>query len=199
MREFMRRTVPTGIWVTAMLLTVVLAATACGKKKAPIARPSAPPPPAATDTTPRPAPPEAVRDATIVPPEPVVRDEAVSSASLDDLNRTSPLKPVFFELDSSDLSAEGQRILDANAAVLKQHGTWTVTIEGHCDERGSAEYNLALGERRALSARAYLISLGLPADRLRTVSYGKEFPFDPGHDESAYAKNRRAHFVITAK
>jgi peptidoglycan-associated lipoprotein len=195
----MRRRVPTGIWVTALLLTVALAATACGKKKAPIARPTAPPPPVASDTTARPsAPPEAVRDAAIVPPEPV-RDDAVSSASLDDLNRSSPLRPVFFDLDSSDLSTEGQRILDGNAAVLKQHATWTITIEGHCDERGSAEYNLALGERRALSARAYLISLGLPADRLRTVSYGKEFPFDPGHDESAYAKNRRAHFVITAK
>jgi peptidoglycan-associated lipoprotein len=194
----MRRMVPRGVWVTALLLTVVLAASAC-HKKAPIARPTPPPPPAASTVPERPpAPPEPVRDATIVPPEPV-RDEAVSSASLDDLNRNSPLRPVFFELDSSDLSTEGQRILDGNAAVLKQHATWTITIEGHCDERGSAEYNLALGERRALSARAYLVSLGLPADRLRTVSYGKEFPFDPGHEESAYAKNRRAHFVITAK
>ena len=196
----MRRMVPRGVWVTALVMTVALTAAACGRKKAPIARPTAPPPPTATEAVPTrpPAPPEPVRDATIVPPEPV-RDEAVSSASLDDLNRSSPLRPVFFELDSSDLSTEGQRILDGNAAVLKQHATWTITIEGHCDERGSAEYNLALGERRALSARAYLISLGLPADRLRTVSYGKEFPFDPGHDESAYAKNRRAHFVITAK
>jgi peptidoglycan-associated lipoprotein len=194
----MRRMVPRGVWVTALLLTVVLTASACHKKP-PIARPTAPPPPAASTVPERPpAPPEPVRDATIVPPEPV-RDEAVSSASLDDLNRNSPLRPVFFELDSSDLSTEGQRILDGNAAVLKQHATWTITIEGHCDERGSAEYNLALGERRALSARAYLVSLGLPADRLRTVSYGKEFPFDPGHDESAYTKNRRAHFVITAK
>jgi len=195
----MRRRVPHGIWVTALLLTGVLTVTACGKKKAPIARPTAPPPPTA-DTVPGrpPAPPEPVRDAAIVPQEPV-REESVSSTSLDDLNRSSPLRPVFFELDSSDLSTEGQRILDGNAAVLKQHGTWTITIEGHCDERGSAEYNLALGERRALSARAYLISLGLPAERLRTVSYGKEFPFDPGHDEGAYAKNRRAHFVITAK
>jgi peptidoglycan-associated lipoprotein len=195
----MRRRVPNGMWVTALFMTVVLTATACGKKKAPIARPTAPPPPTA-DTAPGrpPAPPEPVRDATIVPAEPV-REEAISSGSLDDLNRNSPLRPVFFELDSSDLSTAGQRVLDGNAAVLKQHAAWTITIEGHCDERGSAEYNLALGERRALSARAYLISLGLPADRLRTVSYGKEFPFDPGHDESAYAKNRRAHFVITAK
>jgi len=194
----MRRMVPRGVWVTALLLTVILTASACHKKP-PIARPTAPPPPPAASTVPErpPAPPEPLRDPTIVPP--AVRDEAVSSASLDDLNRNSPLRPVFFELDSSDLSTEGQRILDGNAAVLKQHATWTITIEGHCDERGSAEYNLALGERRALSARAYLVSLGLPADRLRTVSYGKEFPFDPGHDESAYAKNRRAHFVITAK
>ena len=195
----MRRTVRQGLWLTALLLSLVLTVTACGKKKAPIARPTAPPPPVSDSVpTPPPAPPEAVRDATIVPPEPL-RDEGVSSGSLDDLNRSSPLKPVFFDLDSSDISPEGQRILDSNAAVLKQHASWTITIEGHCDERGSAEYNLALGERRALSARAYLISLGLPADRLRTVSYGKEFPFDPGHDESAYAKNRRAHFVITAK
>jgi len=114
-------------------------------------------------------------------------------------NRNSPLKAVFYELDSSELSAEGQRTLDQNAALLKRYPTWTVTVEGHCDERGTAEYNLALGERRAITARAYLVSLGIPADRLRTVSYGKEFPFDPGHDEAAFAKNRRAHFVITAK
>ncbi len=74
-----------------------------------------------------------------------------------------------------------------------------MTIEGHCDERGTAEYNLALGERRAVNARAYLVSLGISADRLHIVSYGKEFPFDPGHDEVAWGKNRRAHFVITAK
>jgi peptidoglycan-associated lipoprotein len=74
-----------------------------------------------------------------------------------------------------------------------------VTVEGHCDERGTAEYNLALGERRALAARNYLVTLGVSAERLRTVSYGKEFPFDPGRTEEAYAKNRRAHFVLTAK
>jgi len=74
-----------------------------------------------------------------------------------------------------------------------------VTVEGHCDERGTAEYNLALGERRALAARAYLVSLGIAADRMRTVSYGKEFPFEPGNTEAAFSVNRRAHFVITAK
>jgi peptidoglycan-associated lipoprotein len=143
-------------------------------------------------------PPQPVAEPRVVPPEPVPA-ETIASASLDDLNRSSPLKPVFFDYDSSDLSAAAQAILNEDATLLKRNSSWTVTLEGHCDERGTAEYNLALGERRAVSARAYLISLGIPADRVRTVSYGKEFPFDPGHDEAAYAKNRRAHFVITAK
>jgi peptidoglycan-associated lipoprotein len=145
-----------------------------------------------------PAPPEPVAEPAIVPPEPVAEDR-ISSASLDDLNRNSPLQPVYFELDSSDVSAAGQATLNANAAVLKKYPAWNITIEGHCDERGTAEYNLALGERRSVAARAYLVSLGISADRLRTVSYGKEFPFDPGHDEAAFARNRRAHFVVTSK
>jgi peptidoglycan-associated lipoprotein len=184
------------IMTTVVSLTT---AVACGGKKPPVARPMPPPAtPASTAPSRPPAPPEPVNEPTIVPPEPV-RDDAISSASLDDLNRNSPLKAVFYELDSSELSAESQKTLDANAALLKRYPSWTVTVEGHCDERGTAEYNLALGERRAITARAYLVSLGIPADRLRIVSYGKEFPFDPGHDESAFAKNRRAHFVITAK
>ena len=189
----------------AMLVAVaaILTLAACGKKTAPVARPIPPPPPPPSSVTappaPRPpAPPEPAREPVAVPAEPV-RDDAISSASLDDLNKTSPLKPVYFELDSSDLSAANQKVLDEDAALLKRYPGWTVTVEGHCDERGTAEYNLALGERRAMAARAYLVSLGIAADRLRTVSYGKEFPFDPGHDEAAWAKNRRAHFVITAK
>jgi peptidoglycan-associated lipoprotein len=191
----------------ALLVLVVLgalavaAAAACGKKTPPIARPA--PPPTATPTTPAvsarpPAAPEPVPDPTVVPPEPV-REDSIASASLDDLNRNSPIKPVFFALDSSDITPEGKGILEANAAALKKYASWTITIEGHSDERGTAEYNLALGERRALAARAYLVSLGISGDRLRTVSYGKEFPFDPGHEEGAWSKNRRAHFVITAK
>jgi len=119
--------------------------------------------------------------------------------SLDDLNRDSPLQPLFFELDSSDVSSAGQQVLQANAEVLKKYPSWQVTLEGHCDERGTAEYNLALGDRRALSAKNYLMSLGIAADRLRTVSYGKEFPFDPGHQESAWSMNRRAHFMLVSK
>jgi peptidoglycan-associated lipoprotein len=183
-----------------LLVTTSVCVTACGGNKPPVARPTPPPPAAAPSaaTARPPAPPQPVAEPALVPPEPV-RADSISSVALDDLNRSSPLKPVFFELDSSELTADGQAALNENATTLKQNGAWVITIEGNCDERGTAEYNLALGERRAVVARTYLVSLGIPADRLRTVSYGKEFPFDPGHDESAFAKNRRAHFVITAK
>jgi peptidoglycan-associated lipoprotein len=184
--------------VAVVAVAALFTAVACGKKNPPVARPLPPPPAAEPAPSRPPAPPEPVREPPSIPPEPV-REDAISSASLDDLNKNSPLKPVYFELDSSDLSAANQKTLDENAALLKRYTSWAVTVEGHCDERGTAEYNLALGERRAIAARAYLVSLGIAADRLRTVSYGKEFPFDPGHDEAAFAKNRRAHFVITAK
>ena len=182
------------------VIAVLSATLGCGGKKPPVARPAPPPPPppVANDVPRPPAPPQPVAEPTVVPPEPVP-NEAIASGSLDDLNRNSPLKPVFFDYDSSELSAAAQMALNDDATTLKRYAAWTVTVEGHCDERGTAEYNLALGERRAVAARAYLVSLGVSADRVRTVSYGKEFPFDAGHDEATYAKNRRAHFVITAK
>jgi peptidoglycan-associated lipoprotein len=181
--------------VTALVIAVVVGA--CAKKTPPVARPLPPPPTAAGGSKP-PGPPQPVEEPVVVPPEPIAEDK-LAGKSLDDLNRDSPLKPAFFELDSSDLSADAQGVLQSNAGVLKQFGTWQITIEGHCDERGSAEYNLALGERRAIAARDYLVSLGIGANRIRTVSYGKEFPFEPLHEEAAWSKNRRAHFVITAK
>ncbi|RPI51364.1 MAG: peptidoglycan-associated lipoprotein Pal [Acidobacteria bacterium] len=174
---------------------LLIGASACRKSQPPVARPTPPTPPPTAGTTP-PAPPEPMREP--MPPEPLPSDD-VAGRSLDDLNRDSPLRPVFFELDSSDVSDASRTTLQANAAVLKKYPSWVITIEGHCDERGTPEYNLALGERRAVSARQYLISLGVDASRLRTVSYGSEFPFDPAHQESAWSRNRRAHFVITAK
>jgi peptidoglycan-associated lipoprotein len=185
----------------ALALVIVTTAAACHKKpKAPVARPL-PPPPAETPAAPPsrpPEPPAPAREPVAVPAEPV-REDAIASSSLDEINKNSPLKPVFFALDSDELTPESQKILDDDAALLKKYASWAITIEGHCDERGTAEYNLALGERRAVAARTYLVSLGISADRLRTVSYGKEFPFEPGHDEAAWSKNRRAHFVVTAK
>ncbi len=182
-----------------LVVTVALVAGACGKKKSPVLRPMPQPPPSEAAPTPAvPTPPQPVTEQPIVPPEPVA-EASIDSKPIDELNKEGLLKPVFFELDASELSSEAQQTLNEDAAMLKQHSTWVITIEGHCDERGTAEYNLALGERRAVAARTYLVSLGVAADRLHTVSYGKEFPFDPGHNEAAWSKNRRAHFVITAK
>ena len=181
-----------------MVLTLV---TACGKKKPPVARPLPPPPATGAAAQPNrpPAPPEPVPETTAIPPEPKISDDPLTSGDLDVINKNSPFQPVFYGLDSFEVDQVGQQALNTNAGILKKYPTWVITIEGHCDERGTAEYNLALGEKRALAAKTYLVSLGVPADRLRTVSYGKEFPFDPGHDESAWSKNRRAHFVVTSK
>jgi peptidoglycan-associated lipoprotein len=186
--------------VIAILIAAV-GAGACGKKKPPVARPL-PPPPAATPPTTAtrpPAPPEPVPETAPIPPEPKISDDPLAGGDLDTINKNSPFQPVFFALDSSEIDAAGQQVLNTNAAILKKYPEWVITIEGHADERGTAEYNLALGERRAMAARTYLVSLGIPVDRLKTVSYGKEFPFDPGHNEQAWANNRRAHFVVTSR
>jgi peptidoglycan-associated lipoprotein len=182
-----------------VVATVALTAAACGGKKPPVAKPFPPPPPPADEASAgKPlGPPEPVAESTI-PPEPKVEDP-LKVSDIDKINQNSPFQPVFFSLDSFEIDGTGQQVLNGNAAVLKKYPEWVITIEGHADERGTAEYNLALGNRRASAARDYLISLGIPADRLRTVSYGKEFPFDPLHAESAWSKNRRAHFVLTSK
>jgi peptidoglycan-associated lipoprotein len=148
-------------------------------------------------STPPPAP-QSVDDALPVPPKPLAED-SIGNRSLDELNRDSPLRPVLFGLDSADLDDSGRATATANAEVLKKYPSWVVTVEGHCDERGTAEYNLALGERRATAVKTYLTSLGISPERVRTVSYGKEFPFNPGHSEEAWSQNRRGHFVITSR
>ncbi len=184
-----------------VLVLMSLAAVACAKKPAPVVQPAPTPttavPPGVTPPRP-PAPPQRVEETLPVPPEPISED-SIANRSLDDLNRDSPFNPVYFPLDSADLDDEGRMVASANATILKKYPTWVLTLEGHTDERGTAEYNIALGERRAVAVKTYLVSLGIPQDRLRTVSYGKEFPFEPGHDEAAWSKNRRAHFVITSK
>jgi peptidoglycan-associated lipoprotein len=189
-----------------LLPTLALAAglAACGGKTPPASVSSGAAFPGAVDPAPPPAaPPGAGGGTRVLPPPPPmtnpggVTGSAIDSGSLEAMNDNSPLKPVFFKYDSDTLDEEARKVLAENASVLKANGTWTVTVEGHCDERGTAEYNLALGDRRALAARDYLVSLGVPPDRLSTVSYGKEFPFDAGHTESAWSQNRRAHFLLT--
>lgn len=187
----------------ALIMASALTAAACGDKQAPVAVATPPPPvtmPGATTPNRPPDPPAPVPEPPpVIVSEPPITSDPLAGLDTDEINRQAPLGPVFFALDSDTIDAEGQKVLDANADVLRKYPTWAITIEGHSDERGTAEYNLALGERRALAAKSYLLSLGIAADRIRTVSYGKEFPFDPGQNEAAWAKNRRGHFVVTAK
>jgi peptidoglycan-associated lipoprotein len=109
------------------------------------------------------------------------------------------LKDIHFDFDKYNIRPGDAEILKGNAALLKKYPKVKVQIEGHCDERGTVEYNLALGERRANATKKYLISLGISADRISTISYGKERPLDSGHNEEAWAKNRRAHIVVLSK
>ena len=190
----------TRLTVIGLMAALALVA-ACGKKTPPVARPMPPPVATGGGTNPAarpPAPPEPVPETAPIPPEPGITNDPLAG-DLDAINKNSPFQPVLFPLDGFEIDGTGQQALNNNADILKKYPTWVITIEGHCDERGTAEYNLALGEKRALAAKTYMVSLGIPADRLRTVSYGKEFPFDPGHDEGAWSKNRRAHFVVTSK
>ena len=124
-------------------------------------------------------------------------------ADIEDLNRVAQqrgyLQDAFYSYDESTLSPDAQAALTAVANWLKKNPQYNLLIEGHCDERGTEQYNLALGDRRANTAKEYLMTLGVDGNRIRTVSYGEERPFDPAHNESAWAKNRRAHLVIVGK
>jgi peptidoglycan-associated lipoprotein len=106
------------------------------------------------------------------------------------------LRDAFFGYDESTLTPDAQSALTSSADWLRRNSQYNILIEGHCDERGTEQYNLALGDRRATIARDYLITLGVDAARIRTVSYGEERPFDEGHDESSWSQNRRAHLVV---
>lgn len=136
---------------------------------------------------------EPVQPETVKQPEPPKVDEGAGAKA----SAAVALETVYFDFDKSDLRKDARDVLSKNAeALLKQVADAKVKIEGHCDERGSDEYNMALGDRRAKSVAKYLTSLGIKADRISTVSYGEEKPAAQGHDEAAWSKNRRAEFVI---
>jgi peptidoglycan-associated lipoprotein len=191
-----------GVRVFAALVVaaaVTAGVTACAKKKpappppAPAPAP-APPPTAAPPPPPPPAPP-APRETPRTPTE----DEVFASKSLTDLNNEKPLSDSFFALDSFEVTEEAKAALQKDAEWMKRWSSTKVLIEGHCDSRGTSEYNLALGERRATAVRTYLTNLGIAADRLQIVSKGKEAPFCQEENESCWQQNRRGHMVITAK
>ena len=181
----------------ALCMALGLGAAACAKKQAAIVQPT-PPPPTAPTAPPAPPPPPAP-PAAAPAPRPLTEDELFAQKSLDQLNKERPLGDVFFELDRSTIRDDARASLTTNANWLKRWTGTRITIEGHCDERGTAEYNLGLGERRANAVKAYLVELGVPGDRITVVSKGKESPFCTESNEACWQQNRRGHFVITAK
>jgi peptidoglycan-associated lipoprotein len=183
MKRFARTSAPIAL---AGLLALSMA---CSKKPpvqtAPVPTPTpTPAPPTPVSVAPRPVPP--------VPPEIKVTDRTLVEIS-------GYLKPAFFDYDRADIRPDAKDALNADGEFLRKWPTLKVTLEGHCDERGTREYNMALGQRRAAAAKEYLVSLGIDASRLATISYGKERPFCTEHNEECWQKNRRAHFVVTAK
>ena len=118
--------------------------------------------------------------------------DSIPTASAD-----GPLKDINFDYDSSELSSTATRVLSSNASWIKSNPDSPVKVEGHCDERGTNEYNLALGQRRAQSTFDFLRSLGVSSSQLSIITYGEEMPLDPGHTEGAWAKNRRVHFAVS--
>jgi len=182
----------------AVGLCLAVGLAGCAKKTPAPAPP--PPPPAAAATTPPPPPPPPPPPAPAPEaPRPLTDEELFAKKSLEELNAEKPLTDVFFVYDSASVSEEGRTSLQKNMDWLKRWTSTRVLIEGHCDNRGTPEYNLALGEQRAASVRDYLVSLGLPAERVTIVSKGEEQPFCNDDAESCFSQNRRGHFLITAK
>ncbi len=129
----------------------------------------------------------------------VDESEDILSQSLENINAQSPLTDIPFDYDSAALSSRARSLLESHARWLLRYPSVTILVEGHCDERGTVQYNLALGERRADATYNYLVGLGVLETRVKKISYGKEFPSDLGHNEAAWARNRRGHIVITSK
>ncbi|MBI5418463.1 MAG: peptidoglycan-associated lipoprotein Pal [Deltaproteobacteria bacterium] len=178
-------------------------AVGCAKKQTvkstETAAPAAAAPPGAPSGPAEGAAPEGIVTEKMKPEAPKAEETKVAAAEAGAAvteEKPSVFADIHFEFDKSNILGSDKPTLSKIAEYMKKNGGAKLLIEGHCDERGTAEYNMALGDRRAESARKYLVSLGVPAGALSMVSFGKEKPLDPGHNEEAWAKNRRAHFVL---
>ena len=190
--------VPRLVSTIALGAALAIAAAGCHKKvpaAAPL--PPPPPPPAAPRTPPPPPPPPAPAPAPA--PRPLSEEEVFARKSVDQLNAEKPFDDVFFDLDKSSVREDAKPALQKDAEWMKKWTSVMITLEGHSDSRGTAEYNLGLGNRRAAAVKDYLTSLGVPAGRVTIVSKGKEQPFCNEANEGCWQQNRRGHFVITAK
>jgi peptidoglycan-associated lipoprotein len=185
---------------TTFIIAALLTIAACHKKPViPPPPPPPPPPPVVTQQPPPPPPPAPPPAVVPAPPAPPTEEEIFARMSLMDLNASKPLDDVFFEYDKSDLSDTARSSLQKDANWMKKWTSTRITIEGHADSRGTNEYNLALGERRASAARDYMVTLGVPTARMIVVSKGEEQPFCTEETESCWHENRRGHFIVTAK
>jgi peptidoglycan-associated lipoprotein len=183
--------------IVLMAVCAVPVAAACGKKPAVVAPPV--PPPAAEEAPPAPpAPPPPTPEATPIAAA-LSEEELFARKTLDELNAERPLADALFDVDQASIREDARTALQRNAEWLRRWTSTRVTIEGHCDARGTREYNLALGERRASAVKNYLVSLGVDADRLVVISKGKESPLCFDEAEECWRQNRRAHSLITAK
>jgi peptidoglycan-associated lipoprotein len=183
---------------------VSLLAASCAKKNAAVPPPP-PPVPVPAVATAKPAPPPAQTAMKPAPPAPVAQTprmpNAATRARIDEL--LAKIEDAYFDYDKASLRSDALKALQADSAelrdILKDYPSYKLTIEGHCDERGSAEYNMALGDKRAESAKDYLVQVGIPAAQLNVVSYGKQRPVCEEHDEACWQRNRRAHIVAVAQ
>jgi len=175
------RPVLSNVTLVALILTFLF--VGCAKEE---------PPPPTAEAQPRPVapPPPPPAPVPTPPPGPSISQQAFQEFQNQD---------IYFDFDKYDLRTDARTTLDRKASFLNQNSSIRVQVEGHCDERGTNEYNMALGERRANAAKQYLTTAGISAGRLSTISYGEERPLDPGHTEAAWARNRRAHFVVTGQ
>ena len=187
------------VFYSALALLLTFGLTACAKKAPP---PPPPPPAPPVVAAPPPAPPPAPAPAPAPPPpapRALTEDESFARKTVAELNAEAPLADVMFDLDQSTIRDDQRAALQKNADYLRRWATVRVSVEGHGDSRGTNEYNLALGERRANAVKEYLVGLGVTGDRLVVVSKGEEAPVCTEENEACWARNRRGHFVITAK
>ncbi len=189
--------------VVLTIATMTLFVAGCAKKKVAQATPATPQQQATAPSTPSQAPQQRASNAPAATPQPAKPDypDAATRARIDEL--LARIEDAYFDYDKHTLRPDAIKALDADSKelrdILKDYPNYKLTIEGHCDERGSAEYNMALGQARAESAKNYLVQVGIPADQLGVVSYGKEKPVCDAHDEGCWQKNRRIHIVAVAQ
>ena len=185
--------------IAMVMMCAILMVAGCGRRVAPAAVPTLPPPPVEEEVPPPPPPPPDPPPEPTTAPAALTDDEIFARKTLEELNAERPLGDVFFDFDEMRIRDDARVVLQTNAEWLRRWPSTRVTIEGHCDARGTSEYNLALGDRRASAVKEYLVSLGVDASRLLIVSKGEESLVCFEEHESCWQQNRRGHHIITAK